>query len=318
MNLSALLLCFLFISDVDASNGERTFAETRVFTFHHNLWLNAHHWLRNLARMQGNPRLKDKVAQMLADLNEQERQVAAEVTAYYRERWAPADLLFDKEMLQLKKAVHQYGHLALEKGSFSQALKQNLSAWAPVYQAHWWDGDRKNNEAKVHDFLKIVKTHEETLVQRLPAVYGTSWQGKKIRVDVVRTGHWAPAYTTDDPDHIIFLSANRSTPTAELGLEIMFHEASHLWFGEIYQRLAATFSAAEKDPGRLWHTLLFVSVGHEVRRILGPQFRTYSEFNGLDQRQPRLYQLARQWWIPYLDGKITRDEAFKGLVKDWP
>jgi hypothetical protein len=102
-----------------------------------------------------------------------------------------------------------------------------------------------------------------------------------------------------------------------LGLEGAFHEAAHQWDEDVIALLNAEAKRQDtRVPNALWHAMIFYTAGDAVRREI-PGHKTQAEDNDMWSRGPFAPfkdELDRAW-LPWLDGKGTRDEAIAALIK---
>ncbi len=72
-------------------------------------------------------------------------------------------------------------------------------------------------------------------------------------------------------------------------------------------------------PRDLWHAVLFLTAGHvareTIRELYGKTYEPYMYTQGLFERAwPELRQPLEKWWIPYLRGNGSLEDAADGLV----
>ncbi len=259
-------------------------------------------------------------------LTPEQQRVWTSVLDYYRNTWIKHDLLFDEEMVRIKRRLGESEAAADLRGSGLQPeLAAALERAAPIYRAQWWAEQGRANQSWVEAVTPLVNRFGDALVGRLTTAYRAKWPGRRIRVDVVEYASWASAYTTLDPVHITVSSTDPRTQGLA-ALETLFHEASHAMagrsFGAVSEALAREGRAQNKAiPDDLWHAVIFYTTGEEVRRALArggaADYSPYAYHNGLYARLPawQKYQRAfEQYWQPYLDGKASFNDAVANLV----
>jgi len=268
-----------------------------------------------------------------------------EAVSYYAANYADKDLLFSTELILLKNQLGDFetcDELSGTKKKTCDAglppkLTRILEAAAPVYRAHYWPADDRANRAWVKRVAPLVTEQGVGLSHRLADIYQTRWPTDKIRVDVTRFANSAGAYTTLDPLRVTISSTDPRNQDAA-ALEVLFHEASHGIAQPVEQAIVRECRQREKPiPRDLWHALIFYTTGEVIKPILDAQadpatgtaqngadstatrdsspYTPYAKREGLYQRGWDSYlQLLTLYWQPYLDGKVTFDNAIAHIV----
>jgi hypothetical protein len=229
----------------------------------------------------------------------------------------------------------------------SPKLTHILEAAAPVYRVHYWPADDRANRAWVQRVAPLVTEQGVGLSHRLADIYQTHWPAEKIRVDVARFANSAGAYTTLDPLRVTISSTDPRNQDAA-ALEVLFHEASHGIAQPVEQAIIRECRQREKPiPRDLWHALIFYTTGEVIKPIVdthpdardsaaqdgsdtapardgtadgrvnsqAPKYTPYAQREGLYQRGWDGYlQLLTLYWQPYLDGRVTFDNAIAHIV----
>ena len=156
--------------------------------------------------------------------------------------------------------------------------------------------------------------HGAALIRALAAAYHTDWPSKPILIDVSGDASVYGGYTTN-AGPAGFAAHSTIAPSgpgaeAEMGLETIFHEASHAVDASIMRTISAECAAQKvRTPRNLWHALIFYTTGELVRRQVGKagdahylpyayRFDVYSK--GMEKDRVAL----EQDWQPWLDGKV--------------
>lgn len=229
-------------------------------------------------------------------------------------------------------------------------LTQILDSAAPVYRAHRWPADDRANRAWIKRVAPLVREQGVGLSHRLADIYQTRWPAEKIRVDVSAAANAAGAYTTLEPLRVTIAS---SDPRNQGGaaLEVLFHEASHGIATPVELAIARECRQRDKPiPRDLWHALIFYTTGEVIKPILDAQseaptngasqnrtmpggstsestpdassqnshdseYTPYAMREGLYQRGWEGYlALLTSYWQPYLEGRVTFDDAIARMV----
>jgi hypothetical protein len=196
------------------------------------------------------------------------------------------------------------------------------AAATPAYTECHWAGQDEKNRRFIEALRLRLATWEARMAPRLEQLYEKRSEGLPIVVDIVETVDWSGANTILlDPvgGHILISSANPE----DAALEVVFHEASHIFMGRGAPVRAALDAAAKtagfNQPGDLWHVVLFFTTGEAVRRVL--------EEGGAPGYRPMLYGIfdrggwveyrsaLEKTWRPYVAGKRSLADASADLMK---
>jgi hypothetical protein len=229
-------------------------------------------------------------------------------------------------------------------------LTQILEGAAPVYRAHRWPADDRANRAWIKRVAPLVREQGVGLSHRLADIYQTRWPTERIRVDVSAVANTAGAYTTLDPLRVMIASTD---PRNQGGaaLEVLFHEASHGIATPVELAIARECRQREKPiPRDLWHALIFYTTGEVIKPLIdteadspensvaqndtkpggsssksptdanssgsqNSEYTPYAKREGLYQRGWESYlSLLTRYWQPYLEGRVTFDDAIARMV----
>jgi hypothetical protein len=205
-----------------------------------------------------------------------------------------------------------------------------LESVAPIYRKHWWPDHDRNNRRWVARVSPLVREQGVGLSERLAEIYQAKWPKEKIRVEVTAFANSTGAYTTLDPLRVTICSTDphNQGPSA---LEVLFHEASHEIAIPVQNAIARECRQREKPiPRNLWHALIFYTTGE----VLAPIMRgtaTPGETSSAQKQQPGqipdemralltqrgwddYLQVLSRYWQPYLDGRVTFEDAIAHLV----
>ncbi len=298
-------------------------AQPPVFEFHNPIALNLHHFLYWKALPHS--RESGEVADWPESLSTEQRKAVDAAVAYYRDTFEGQDLLRGRSLYRIKT------QLAGHDGSDSLAglalygdHVAVLEPLLPIYRRHLWPAHEAANRRWIEHASALVERWGAEVVKRLAAAYQDPFPPTPVRVDVVVEGHWAGAYTTVDPVHVV-ITGSRAGNAGKGALEIVFHEASHDMVGPdrgtAIDKLARAFEArGEQTPRGLWHALLFYTTGRVVEGLyreagLGP-YECYVYRHDLwNGPWGAFRETLEQDWQPYLDGRATMDAAVRAIVE---
>ena len=289
-------------------------AQPALFVFRVGFWTNLHHQLHALTR----PRPAAPLA--LPDgLPGAAREGWARALAHYR-TLGRRSLLFDEGLIQLGTHLAALSDDELPSASaVTASTRTALLDARPAYAAGWAAQQRAARafEARV---APLLDRHGAALARQVAAAYGTSWPEVPISVDLVAdAGPPGNAYTLSQPARItVAVDDPRHQDLA--ALEMLFHEASHVWDVVLLDGLRE----AGRREGRvvrpdLWHGVLFFTAGELTRRELarvGLTYTPYAEVQGMTSGVYRdVWRAIVDAWTPYLDGRRAMTDSLTALVR---
>jgi hypothetical protein len=286
-------------------------------------------------------------------LSTAEQRAWDDAVSYYAANYADKDLLFSTELVLLKNQLGDFETCEELSGAKKRTcdaglpakLTQILDAAGPVYRAHRWSTDDLANRAWIKRVAPLVREQGVGLSHRLADIYQTRWPTERIRVDVSAVANNAGAYTTFDPLRVTIASTDARNQGAA-ALEVLFHEASHGIATPVEQAIARECRQRDKPiPRDLWHALIFYTTGEVIKPVMdseddGPddrvlpngsggseaappadrrtseeQYTPYAIREGLYQRGwENYFQMLTHYWQPYLEGRVTFDDAIAHMV----
>ena len=336
-------------------------AATERFRFHSDPWVNLHHVLYFVALTEedddaaaqaaeaGEEHRRRRIGDGPDDLGrlderpEAERKSWRRAVDFYRTHLAEHDLLFGRDMVDLRNALARGGPdevrraMKLESGTqgaigaLPAKLPDVLEGALPIYRAHLWPAHDRRNRAWVADVLPTLERLAPALAPGVVRAYGGAWpqgeDGDGLRIGVSVHAGWAGAYSSWHPDHIVISStsaAHAANPDSEgegyIAVESLFHEASHsrALGQELNPMTERAFQAAGLDepPDGLWHGLLFYTAGELTRQALAargePGYVGYALRYGLTDRSPGWkdwFEALDEHWRPFLAGEAEEGET---------
>ena len=307
---------------------------SELFTFHSDVFLNLHHFLYRWAQagpgadtssLDRRIRLRDEDRQVHAALSSAERAQWDKAIGYYRLGMIERDLLFDDEMVALRDCLVMAGNFCDRIAERDQDTLDLLNETMPVFRRHWWERHNDENRAWINVQIPLARAHEAQIAARVAAAYTGTWPESRNRVDVMVYANRVGGYTTSD-GHITVTSIEAGTQDY-LGLELLFHEASH---GDTMERplrrlIRDSFDAIGAEvPRDLWHMTIFYTAGEITRAVLAeagidyPQ--TYAEFAGIFSRREdniRAKAALDTAWKDALVGQGGFEEAMRRVAEAW-
>jgi hypothetical protein len=296
------------------------------FEFRNHFWINLHHLLRGEARrrdVKATPRIR------LDTLSATERATWTSALDAYAD-YGRLNPVFDDRLVRISNSLTRVtSDAALEP--LPPGLEPNaaraLTMTAPIYRTHYWLEQRQLNERWIAALEPMIASHGPAMAATLARIYGVEWPADPIIVDASSEAGANGGYTTDGPPgtaaHTVIEAANPEYQ-GDMAFEMVFHEASHARVVGDHLIEAIKVEAARQRvaaPRDLWHALIFYTTGEVARRELGKagdeRYKAYAYRYGVYTSgwQPLRDALERDWQ-PYLDRRVTFEEALSGLVRD--
>jgi hypothetical protein len=302
-------------------------AQAPIFKFESDeFWLNLHKFLYVLGRAQNKDPNASREAvagapgdaeRGLASLTESERKTWADAVTAYARGLSRQDPIRDRELALLEGRLADVDDAGNVAGAMvEESLRAVLERAAPVYRKAWWSSHRAANRAFVSSTQQLLKAQGPTTLQFITRAYRMPWPAGGYPVHTTAYASWAGAYSTWG--NLLIVSTNTGAGTSGWGgLESVFHESMHQWDDAMDMLLAAQASGAGgKVAFNLSHALIFYTSGEAVRRVAPAGYVPYAEAAGVWQRgMQALKAPIEEIWLPYLNGRGTRDEALAALVR---
>jgi hypothetical protein len=285
---------------------------------HSSFWMSLHQTLIADA-MRSAPR--DVTA-----LSPEEQTAWSETVGAYRTAGGRGDMTFAKPMLITTDALTQVADDATEP-IIDSPLKDALMRAAPVYRQHWWAADDQANRFFIGYAAAMLREAGEPLVRAHVAAYRTAWPG---RIRAYITPHAGPfgAYTMKGlAGGVITTMSSRDGGYQGLrALEMLLHEGSHEIVSPNNGTVATAIAVAAKKAGvavprYLWHAILFATSSELTRRILaerGVAAYVPSSVDLFTRAWPRYREPIEKYWIAYLNGEGTLEDAIDKVVAAIP
>jgi hypothetical protein len=331
---------------------ESVYGPLPVFEFHSSFWVNLHHFLYHEARAraaakeaqvstgkQPGPVLKIAPGATPA-LTAAEQKIWDDAVAFYAQNEANKDMQINIDLILLKNQLGDFEDCDELTGRKKRACDAGLpgkvglvlESAAPVYRAHWWADQDRGNRRWVARVAPLVREQGVGISQHLAEIYQSKWPKEKIRVDVCAYANPGGAYTTLDPLRVTIASTDprNQGPAA---LEVLFHESSHGIAVPVQEAITRECRQRDKPiPRNLWHALIYYTTGEVLRPVMrdggektpedaGGAIKPktyavpYALRENLSQRGWEEYLRALTlYWQPYLDGKVTFEDAIAHLV----
>lgn len=304
-----------------------------LFRFHVDFWPNLNQVMLHEALVPrpgfaGPKSLRNRHVVTAETLAPAEAEQWHKALGYYDSHF-DSDNLFD-HFTEAMPALHGLGPTQVPPTTtdIDQGWQSHLVLAAPIYKARFWPDHERKDRAYVERMRPLIAAHGAWFAKRLVAVYGTPLPTGPIDVDVTPAVPLFGGFTRGEPPYtgeheaLITLSSEDPAYAGDTGVEMLFHEVSHLLVGRVQEGLEASAKRqGRKVGGRLWHDVIFYTAGHLTQERFGPTYVPYAErptsqlFDGA--AHPTVVLLKR-CWQPYLDGRTTLDAAIDAIVASLP
>lgn len=306
-----------------------TIRADELIEFRNGFWTNLHHYLYAQALAQteaAGTRLRSTANRAIqhapCTIPASDRAVWDSAVEFYATHYITKDWLFDDEMRQLNDALGQMGDATGEtvqsSGALPEDLRNALIGAANVYRQACWPAHQGANAAWTAAEKDRLAKYGAALARHLERVYDAKWPAHLV-ADVVIYANWAGAYTYDT--HITVDSVN-SDYQGDSALEMIFHESSHALDTKLFDEFADAFKLQDAQwPRQFDHALIFYTAGILTKQELArtnPSYVPYGDRLGIFQRVQGWSEDEAAFdrsWKPYLEGKKTREETIRDVVK---
>jgi hypothetical protein len=297
-----------------------------IFVFHQPFWINLHHFLYVLGRVEAKqPDIKRRAvagapadeAAGLAALTDDERRVWRESVAAYAQGSSRLDAVFDDELVNTAGQLIRAGSSeSLQGVELSPAVAATLARAAPIYRKAWWPRHDEANRRRTSELRALVDRHGQAMLAYITRAYQEPWPSDGYPIQMSAFSNWAGAFSTRG--RVLVMSSLDPGTAGTSGLEIVFHEAMHQWDDETFAKLrrAAGRQKVTRIPDSLTHAMIFFTAGEAARSIL-PEHVPYAQGNGLWKQSniSRFRAALDQAWKPYLEGRTSLDAALDALIQ---
>lgn len=302
-------------------------ARAPIVTFDQPFWVNLHHYLYVLGRVEAKmPDVQRRAVAAapadeqagLAKLTEAERRLWRESVAAYAAGLSKSDAVFDDVMVDATSALIKVATTGSVRGAgLDAATTSALERAAPLYRKAWWPDHEEANRRRIGELQRLVDAHGATMLAFITRAYQEEWPRAGYPVRIAAFANWSGAYSTRG--QVLVMSSLDDGTTGPYGLEILFHETMHQWDDAIARRLTAAAKQAgvATVPDNLTHAMIFYTAGEAARRVI-PDHVPYAERGGMwkQARMAPFRGALDRHWKPYLDGQGTLAAALGAMLKD--
>jgi hypothetical protein len=298
---------------------------TPIFRFETDgFWLNLHHFLYVLGRVEAKmPDItREAVAGAPADeaeglktLTDAERRAWREAVTVYAGGLSKLETVFDRALYDVTNALRRASpDRAASTLQIDVAVAGALDRAAPIYRKAWWTRHRDANRKWLQSAQEPLQKYGPQILAFVTRAYQEPWMTGGFPVNMSGWSNWSGAYSTYD-SLLVIATLNPGNQGLH-GFEIMFHEAMHQWDEEIDARLLKIARANKlKFNDLLSHAMIFYTTGEAMKAVV-PTHVPYAETAGIWKGRMGFFKPALDaHWKPYLEGKLTLDEALLALQR---
>jgi hypothetical protein len=196
-----------------------------------------------------------------------------------------------------------------------------------MYRSHWWTADDQANRFFIGYAAAMMRDTGGALVRAHEAVYRAKWP-ERIRVYITPAGGPFGAYTVVGRSGGVITTMSSRDPgyTGLRVVEMLLHESSHAIVNPNNGPVATAIAAAAgkhgvEVPRDLWHAILFATSSELTRRALavrGVPDYIPSSIDLFTRAWPRYREPVEKYWIPYVNGQGTLEDAIDHVVAAIP
>ncbi len=299
-----------------------------LFHFHADLWANLHQVLFHEAVLprpgfDGPKSLAHRSVAVMADFSAEEAAAWHDALRYYDAHFSVRDSFSDPLIAATRGLTASRDPALLPAGAgVSDDWRDVLVHAGPVYRAHFWPRHEATDRAYIEAMKPLLAANGAWFAHRLAAVWQTAWPTEPIDVEVTPVVPPFGASTIGEPPFngshapLITVSSLDEGYAGESGLEMIFHESSHLLVDKVQGMLDESAKRQGKTlPRGLWHFVLFYTAGRVAKERLGPAYVPYWERPAMQASSPpNVLPVLVRAWQPYLDGQVPLPAAVDAVV----
>lgn len=287
-------------------------------------WLNLHQFLYVLGRAHsGAPDATRSAVSTagpdeergLKDMNSEEAATWRRAVDWYAAGASSLDAVFDETLIAaaLDLAAARDAPTLVPTTRIDKATRAALESAAPIYRKTFWASHLAANRRFQAGMERWLQSYQRPILTLITRAYGVAWPGGGFPVQICAYTNWAGAFSIRGP--LILMSSVAPDLQGSLALETAFHESMHQWDDAMLRRLQSAAAAKRVAvDASLTHAMIFYTAGEAARRAI-PGHVPYAEKTGVWARglEP-LRGALEAAWRPWLDGKVTSEQAITDLV----
>lgn len=322
--LCRVLALALLLAVAPGDARAQMFQQAAPFRFTTNaFWLNLHQFLYVLGRAHSKApdATRSAVATAgpdeergLKDMNSEEAATWRRAVDWYASGASSLDPVFDETLIAaaLDLAAASDAPTLIPTTRIDPGTRTALESAAPIYRRTFWPVHLAANQRFQAGMERLLQTYQRPILGLVTRSYGVSWPRNGFPVHICAYTNWAGAFSTRGA--LILMSSVAPDMQGSLALETAFHESMHQWDDAMLRRLqsAAAVKRVAVDEW-LTHAMIFYTAGEATRRAVAGHV-PYAEKTGVWSGKESLRAALDAAWRPWLDGKVTSEQAIADLV----
>jgi len=194
----------------------------------------------------------------------------------------------------------------------------------PVYKRTLWEAHSANNLKWLQGLQVKLDRYGGEISKELEELFSENLIDGMHTVNISYKPGLRQGATTSGRSFQTILNSSYPDYSDWYALEMFFHELSHVNSVSRKSRLQKLI-ASEFDKHNLtkhkniWHPIQFYTVGEVVRRAISkeePKFIAYAKENGLYTGRWDYKVILDRYWMPYLDGLVSMEQAIENIAKE--
>ncbi|WP_445365870.1 hypothetical protein ACJJJB_05745 [Microbulbifer sp. ANSA001] len=211
----------------------------------------------------------------------------------------------------------------IDNSEAENTLGHHINEIAPLYNATLW-GKHLEKNLEWHQELQFkLKRYGNKISADLERLFAEDLIVNTHTINITYKSGLRQGATTSARSHQTIINSTYPDYSGWLALEMFFHELSHVssvgrksTLRRLIDKEFDKFGVADKKG--IWHPIQFYTVGETVRRAVSrvePNYTAYAKANGLYRGHWDYKVLLDKYWMPYLDGLVSMDEAITNIAK---
>ncbi|WP_226649224.1 hypothetical protein [Microbulbifer variabilis] len=204
----------------------------------------------------------------------------------------------------------------------NNALYDHVQAPSTIYDKTLWGHHRESNLEWVQSLRVKLDVYGDSIFDRLESLFGEKLIVKGHTVNVVYKPGMRQGATTSGRNFQTIINSTYPDYADWFALEMFFHEISHANAvrreSKLQKIIAKEFNPLGLDDKKgIWHPIQFYTVGQVVKSEISEDVKNYipyAEMKGLYVGSWDYKSLLDQYWMPYLDGEVSMEQAIRNIA----
>lgn len=321
--LSALALCFTFpsVAADDIKQVEVEVGSWGEVVFRSDPLLNLHLFLYEMARDEN--ALKE--FRSGGSINSEDLPYFEKAIEEYRELGAERNIHIirsDSEVAELTGVLLNRQNIDIEISQDS--LYRHVVNVAPIYKRNLWEMHSAKNLEWLRGLQVKLDKYGGEISQELEKLFSEKLVDGVHTVNITYKPGLRQGATTSGRSFQTIINSSYPDYSGWFALEMFFHELSHVNSVSRKSRLQKLIVSefdkySLEQHKKIWHPIHFYTVGEVVKRAISkeePKFIAYAKANGLYVGHWDYKVILDRYWMPYLDGLVSMEQAIENIAKE--